>query len=117
MPPNRQKGGVGTANPEHRPNGQIAANSKAQSSRSAGARHESAQTPIARFVLVHEHRPGRRTADAIPLDHCPVCGFQSTHKTAWPPGETLRKACTTCGHRDEFAVIEIKAGSRTRRRA
>lgn len=81
------------------------------------ARHASRQTSIARFMLVHEHRPGRRTSDAIPLDHCPVCGYQSAHKTTWPPKETIWKSCTQCGHRDEFAVIEIKAGSRRRRAA
>jgi len=80
-------------------------------------RHAPVQTPIARFLLVHEHRPGRRTSDAIPLDHCPVCGFQSTHKTEWPPLETLWKSCTSCGYRDQFATIAVKAGSRTRRAA
>lgn len=112
-----KKGGAGTANPEHRPNGQIAANSKAQGSRSVGARHESAQPPLARFLIVHEHRPGRRTSDAIPLDPCPVCGYQSTHKTTWPPSEALWKSCTSCGFRDEFATIAVKAGSRMRRAA
>jgi hypothetical protein len=84
---------------------------------SADVRHAPVQTPLARFMIVHEHRPGRRTSDAIPLDPCPVCGFQSAHKTTWPPQETLWKSCTACGYRDEFATIAVKAGSRRRRAA
>ncbi|MFG1617361.1 hypothetical protein ACGFI3_31750 [Nonomuraea wenchangensis] len=76
----------------------------------------SGQTHL-RFLLVHEHRPGRQRADAWPLDSCPVCGYQSRHSTEWPPPETLWKTCTSCGHRERYATIAVKAGSRTRRSA
>ncbi|TDC98508.1 hypothetical protein E1292_35310 [Nonomuraea deserti] len=118
MPPNTKKGGAGTANPEHRPHTHQGVNDKNKVAEVGENRSTlGRQTPIARFLLVHENRPGRRTADAIPLDHCPVCGYQSSHKTAWPPQETITKACTACGYRDQFATIAVKAGSRRRRSA
>lgn len=77
-----------------------------------GSRHVTGQTPLARFMLVHERHPRRRQADAIPLDACPVCGYQSRHSTEWPPPAFLTKSCTTCGFRDEFATIAVAAGRR-----
>jgi hypothetical protein len=113
--PKTQNGPGGSRHSRQGQNDHKAAEDTPTIARRTDERHAPAQTPIARFMLVHEHRPGRRTSDAIPLDHCPVCGYQSAHKTTWPPQETLWKSCTACGHRDEFAVIEIKAGSRRRR--
>ncbi|MFG1619520.1 hypothetical protein ACGFI3_42780 [Nonomuraea wenchangensis] len=111
-PPKTQNGPGGVAAPTRAENDQKAAEDIVRVPRQRGSRHVTGQTPYARFMLVHENRPGRRTADAIPLDHCPVCGFQSKHSTAWPPPEFLTKCCTACGFQDKFATIAIPAHRR-----
>lgn len=116
-PPKTQNDPGGVAAPTGAENDQMAAEDKATVAHRTDVRHAPGQTPIARFLLVHEHRAGRRRADAWPLDHCPMCGYHARHSAEWPPPETLWKSCTSCGHRELYATIAVKAGSRTRRAA